>query len=90
MIAPSTHEVTGLLKAWSAGDKGALEKLTPLVYEELHRAARRYMGGERSEHIFGGKGVLGVVIAQPGVTWAVSDLSTPFKPRLSSMRSTCV
>jgi RNA polymerase sigma-70 factor (ECF subfamily) len=50
MDAPSAHEVTGLLQAWSAGDAGALEKLTPLVYQELHRAARRYMAGERSGH----------------------------------------
>jgi len=51
MGVPSTHEVTRLLQAWSAGDESALQHLTPLVYEELHRAARRYMGGERSGHI---------------------------------------
>jgi RNA polymerase sigma factor (TIGR02999 family) len=48
--APRSHEVTGLLQAWSAGDQEALQKLTPLVYQELHRAARRYMAGERSSH----------------------------------------
>src|SRR5450631_3788510 len=46
----SSHEVTVLLQAWSAGDEAALQKLTPLVYQELHRAARRYMAGERSGH----------------------------------------
>jgi RNA polymerase sigma-70 factor, ECF subfamily len=45
------HEVTVLLQAWSAGDEAALQKLTPLVYQELHRSARRYMAGERSGHI---------------------------------------
>ena len=50
MSAPSPHEVTGLLRAWSAGDEEALRKLMPLVYQELHRAARRYMAGERSGH----------------------------------------
>jgi RNA polymerase sigma factor (TIGR02999 family) len=50
MEAPQFHEVTQLLQAWSAGDEKALEKLTPLVYQELHRAARRYMAGERLEH----------------------------------------
>jgi RNA polymerase sigma-70 factor, ECF subfamily len=50
MEAPHSHEVTGLLLAWRAGDAEALEKLTPLVYRELHRAARRYMVGERSGH----------------------------------------
>ena len=39
-----------LLKAWSAGDEEALEKLTPLVYRQLHRIAKRYMAGERSGH----------------------------------------
>ncbi len=49
-MVPSTYEVTQLLQAWSAGDQEALEKLTPLVYAELHRAARRYMAGESSQH----------------------------------------
>jgi RNA polymerase sigma-70 factor, ECF subfamily len=44
------HEFTGLLQAWSAGDEKALEKLTPLVYAELHRVASFYMAGERSQH----------------------------------------
>lgn len=50
MLSSSGHDVTRLLKAWSAGDQSALENLIPLVYGELHRAARRYMAGERSEH----------------------------------------
>jgi RNA polymerase sigma factor (TIGR02999 family) len=49
MAPPSTHDVTQLLKAWGAGDQEALRKLMPVVYEELHRAARRYMAGERSD-----------------------------------------
>jgi RNA polymerase sigma factor (TIGR02999 family) len=50
MLSVSSHDVTRLLKAWSAGDEAALEKLVPLVYGELHRAARHYMAGERPEH----------------------------------------
>jgi RNA polymerase sigma factor (TIGR02999 family) len=50
MDVSSTHEVTRLLKAWSVGDEGALETLTPLVYRQLHDIARRYMAGERSGH----------------------------------------
>jgi RNA polymerase sigma factor (TIGR02999 family) len=50
MKAPSTHEVTQLLRAWSDGDSCALEKLTPLVYEELHRAAHRHMAREQPDH----------------------------------------
>jgi RNA polymerase sigma-70 factor (ECF subfamily) len=43
-------DVSALLRAWSDGDQGALERLTPIVYGELHRLARRYMQGERSGH----------------------------------------
>jgi len=50
MTLPPTHEVTQLLKAWTAGDEQALDKLTPLVYEQLHRVAQRYMAGQRSDH----------------------------------------
>jgi RNA polymerase sigma factor (TIGR02999 family) len=41
MSASSAHEITALLHAWNDGDDQALEKLTPLVYEELYRAAKR-------------------------------------------------
>lgn len=50
MTPPPTDEVTQLLKAWTAGDEQALEKLTPLVYEQLHRVAQRYMAGQPSDH----------------------------------------
>jgi len=46
----SPHEVTQLLRAWSDGEPGALEKLMPLVYQELYRRARRYMAQERTGH----------------------------------------
>ena len=41
-------EVTTLLRAWSAGDAEAFESVLPLVYDELHRMAARYLVGERS------------------------------------------
>jgi RNA polymerase sigma factor (TIGR02999 family) len=44
------HEITQLLQAWRQGDERALEKLTPQVYRELHRAARRCMSRERKGH----------------------------------------
>ena len=50
MIHASREEVTGLLLAWSGGDQAALEKLMPLVYAELHRLAKRYMGHEQAGH----------------------------------------
>jgi RNA polymerase sigma-70 factor (ECF subfamily) len=46
----SAHEVTRLLQAWRAGDGGALEQLMPIVYDKLHRLARRYMAAEQSGH----------------------------------------
>lgn len=51
MAAPPTPEVTQLLLAWSDGDESALERLIPLVYEELRRLAHRYMAGERAGHM---------------------------------------
>jgi RNA polymerase sigma factor (TIGR02999 family) len=47
---PSTYEITGLLVAWGNGDQEALDKLTPLVYQELHRLAEHYMKGEHPGH----------------------------------------
>ncbi len=50
MGAPSQKQITQMLVDWGNGDQAALEKLTPLVYNELHRLARRYMGRERPGH----------------------------------------
>lgn len=46
----SQHQITVLLEQWGEGDPQALEKLTPLVYGELHRLASRYLRRERSDH----------------------------------------
>ena len=43
-------DVTQLLKAWSEGDEQALEKLTPLVYQELYRRAHWHMAREHPGH----------------------------------------
>jgi len=51
MITGEQRELTALLKAWSDGDKDALEKLAPRVHQELHRLAARYMAGERPNHL---------------------------------------
>lgn len=50
MATRSAHEVTELLQAWSAGDREALERLTPIVHAELHRIAKRYISRERPGH----------------------------------------
>ena len=50
MTAASPQDVTQLLMAWSNGEQDALEHLIPLVYNELHRLAHRYMERERPGH----------------------------------------
>lgn len=50
MTLDTKQEVTELLQKWSAGDAAALEALTPVIYSELHRIARRYMSRERDGH----------------------------------------
>jgi RNA polymerase sigma factor (TIGR02999 family) len=50
MATVSAKSVTALLQAWSSGDESALEGLIPLIYEELHRIARRYLDRERPDH----------------------------------------
>ena len=44
------EEITQLLINWRHGDKAALNQLTPLVYEELRRLARAFVGRERPDH----------------------------------------
>jgi RNA polymerase sigma factor (TIGR02999 family) len=50
MNTPAPPDVTQLLVAWSDGDREALDKLTPLVYDELRRLAHHYMSHERAGH----------------------------------------
>jgi len=45
------HEITELLQALRNGDKQALDKLMPLVDQELRKIAKRYMNTERAGHI---------------------------------------
>jgi RNA polymerase sigma-70 factor (ECF subfamily) len=45
---PTPGDITNLLRVWSDGDERAFERLIPLVYDELHRMALRYLAGERS------------------------------------------
>ena len=47
---PRQHEITELLAEWRDGKQSALDELYPLVYDELHRLARRYMSRERKGH----------------------------------------
>ena len=47
---PEASDVSTLLRAWSDGDQSALKGLTPIVYDELHRLAHRYLDRERPGH----------------------------------------
>ena len=47
-MSPS-HSVSKLLEQWNHGDREALDKLMPLVYEELRKMARRYMSRQNSD-----------------------------------------
>ena len=50
MVPTKSAEITTLLQAWSRGDPAALDRLTPLLYDELRRLAHRYMRHERAGH----------------------------------------
>lgn len=68
-----TRDVTQLLRAWSEGDQLALEKLTPLVYQELHRRAHRQMAQERPGQILQTTAIVNEIYVQlidlHGVSW---------------------
>ena len=46
----ASQELSSLLRAWNSGDESALDKLMPLVYDELHRLAHWHMARERVGH----------------------------------------
>src|ERR1039458_8524167 len=50
MSSSEQPDITDMLLAWSQGDEASLQRLLPLVYEDLRRMPRRYMNGERSGH----------------------------------------
>ena len=50
MMTLTADNLTGLLIEWREGDKAALDRLTPLVYDELRRIAHRYVQRERDGH----------------------------------------
>ena len=50
MATQSSESITLLLERWTEGDASALDRLMPLVYDELHRLAVNYLRRERREH----------------------------------------
>jgi len=73
MPEESPHEITDLLRSWNEGEPGALDKLTPLVFRELHRLAIRYVGRERVDHTLQATGLVNEayirLIDWPNVEW---------------------
>src|SRR5262245_97141 len=73
MSPEPTREVTKLLRAWSEGDASALDRLTPLVYKELRRIARRQMQRERPGHTLQPTGLVNEAFLRladaPNVRW---------------------
>jgi hypothetical protein len=64
-------EITVLLSAWSGGDESTLEALSPLIYDELHRLARRAFAGEKASHTLQPTALVNAAFLklEPGVLW---------------------
>ena len=72
-MTPAPENVTKLLVAWGNGDEAARDELVPLVYDELHRLAHRYMNRERPGHTLQTSALVNEafvrLIDQKGVHW---------------------
>lgn len=71
---PARHQITELLAEWREGNQSALDELYPLVYDELHRLARRYMSRERKDHTLQTTALINEayvrLVDQKNVNWA--------------------
>jgi RNA polymerase sigma factor (TIGR02999 family) len=65
-MAVSSFGITTLLRAWKDGDNQALDRLTSLVYGELHRLARYHMGREKPDHILQSTALISEIYLQLG------------------------
>jgi RNA polymerase sigma factor (TIGR02999 family) len=73
-MTPAPHEITKLLKDWSDGDQTALDKLMPLVHDELHRLAHGQMRREQPGHVLQTSALINeayirLVDDQPRIRW---------------------
>ena len=68
-----SDQVTVLLRKWSEGDENALEQLTPLVYDELHRLAHQHMRRESAGHVLQTSALINEaylrLVDQPRIQW---------------------
>jgi len=77
MAAPTTEQVTKLLQAWSQGEEAALNRLPPVVHQELRRLARRYMFGERV-----GRTLQTTALANQACVWLVNARQVNWRNRV--------
>lgn len=72
-LAYETKDITGILREWSAGSPRAFDELMPLVYDELHRQASRYLRRERPGHTLETTGLINEayikLVGQQNVDW---------------------
>ena len=70
---PGERDITRLLREWRGGDGGALERLIPLVHDELHELAGRHLSRERRDHTLQATALVNEAFmklaGQPGVEW---------------------
>ena len=73
LMKPAPNEITKLLKDWSGGDQTALDKLMPLVYEELHWLAHQHMRREQPGHTLQTSALINEayvrLVDQPQIRW---------------------
>lgn len=72
-MKPAPNEITQLLQDWSGGDQTALDRLMPLVYDELHRLAHQYMRREKAGHLLQTSALINEayvrLVDQPQIRW---------------------
>lgn len=72
-MSHTPEDVTGLLIQWSEGDRSAMDRLIPIVYDELHRIAGRYFRRERADNTLQPTALVNEVyirlVDQRGVSW---------------------
>lgn len=73
LMRPAPNEITKLLKDWSGGDQTALDKLMPLVYDELHWLAHQHMRREQPGHTLQTSALINEaylrLVDQPQIRW---------------------
>jgi RNA polymerase sigma factor (TIGR02999 family) len=73
LMTTAPHQVTRLLQEWNEGDETALDKLMPLVHDELHRLAHQHMRRESAGHVLQTSALINEaylrLVDQPQIRW---------------------